>query len=415
MADPAIGAIAQNTADTIRQLQAVQAEVRRLPAGIKQALAGGRAAGAAAPGRGGAAGAGAAGGGAAAGGADFSAALSGLARGATAAAGALLGLGPAVLKAALPFVEAFNPALIERFHYAVSNLMAAIGSFLTPIVEVARVVADQLNGIFTSLASTLGPMIARLAETFGAVVSGLAEALLPIFEMLLPVMRENIEIFRRLMDTLMPVVTAVAQIGAVLSTLSAVILSVVEVALQPLFLALRVLAALIDAWFKAIQPIMALFNTFRELLSEIMDAVGALIGDVAKLVGELVKSFVELIFEVIPFKDIVQAVTSVMRTLKDAILDVINFIRGLLRQGPLSAATTAPERARTTAAGEARFIDILEIGRQARLAAAGQANIAQQQLDVLELIRRGQEALPGLTAAALALVLRPNEALGRPW
>jgi hypothetical protein len=252
---------------------------------------------------------------------------------------------------------------------------------------VARVIADQLNGIFTSLASTLGPMVARVAEIVGATISSLAEALLPIFTSLLPVMSANIEIFRRLMDTLMPVITALAQIGAVMSTMTAVILSVVEVALQPLFLALRVLAALIDVWFKAIAPILDVFNQLRAMISEVMDAVGSLIGDLAALAGEMLKAFLGLIIEVIPFKDIIQGVTAVMRTLKDAIMDVINFIRSLPGMGGALRPTAAPERARTTAAGEARFIDILEIGRQARLAAAGQATIGQQQVNLLTDIR----------------------------
>jgi hypothetical protein len=390
VADPTLSAIATNTADTIRQLHAVQAEIRRLPAGIKQALGAGRGGAGPAATRGPTAA-----GGGAAGGLDFAAALSGLARGATGAAAALAALGPAMLKAALPFVEAFNPALVERFHYALGNLMAAVGSFLTPIVEVATKIAEDLNATFTALAPILRPVMEQLAGAFALVAGQLLELVVPLVRQLVPFLEANVRTFLELALALVPLVEIVLRVGAMLAALTSMLVTLLRPGL------------------------------------------------------ELVRIFGEMLLAILPFEEIMGTLTTVMADLQTAITDFIAWIREQTGRGGggvgggaagfiggffggLGGALAArvglaglpggaggarpggrPEGPRTVAAGEARFIDILEIGRQARLSAAGQANIAQQQLDVLEAIRRIQEGLPQATAAAIALVMRPGQVLAQ--
>src|SRR5262245_8705222 len=60
----------------------------------------------------------------------------------------LVNLGPQVLAAVTPFVKAFDPALVERLNFALENLNAAIGTFLTPVIEAGRAIAIELNAAF---------------------------------------------------------------------------------------------------------------------------------------------------------------------------------------------------------------------------------------------------------------------------
>jgi len=74
-----------------------------------------------------------------------------------------------------PFVQAFNPAIMERFNYVMTNLNASVGAALDPIIKNWTVLAEEFNQIITPIAQQVGPMLKDMFEEMKPIVVAFAK------------------------------------------------------------------------------------------------------------------------------------------------------------------------------------------------------------------------------------------------
>lgn len=70
-------------------------------------------------------------------------------------------------QAVAPFinqVQQFDPGLVERFNMALEDLSAAVGSAFGPAIEAALTFANELNVVYTALASSFRPLIEAVSQ-----------------------------------------------------------------------------------------------------------------------------------------------------------------------------------------------------------------------------------------------------------
>ncbi len=223
------------------------------------------------------------------------------------------------------FVQASNPAEMQRFQFAMQDLMASLGVSLEPVIRVAEEIADQFNALFTNLQPVIQPVAELFAQTMKGVAGVIAAFLRPAIEGLAPLIGALLEAVQPLAEPLAALGQALGDlVGTVLRTFAAELRTI----LPPIVSGLRMLVDVLATTVTTIQIILERIRNFQ-----------------------LLSAF-----------NLVSAVREAQARVEAAAL-----------------ARQQPGQAHTFAARQPRTVGIEELGTQARLAALG-ARTTQQQL-----------------------------------
>lgn len=109
----------------------------------------------------------------------------------------------ALARVIAPFAAAFNPVVVEQFNLAITDLMAVIGSALTPVMaEVTKVIKNFADML---LQSDVPAMLSEILMTIVEAMKPLVPVALNLVQALLPVVKLFVDIFA-------PVIKFVAKI-----------------------------------------------------------------------------------------------------------------------------------------------------------------------------------------------------------
>lgn len=198
--------------------------------------------------------------------------------------------------AILPFVEAFNPQLVEAFKMVISDLMAVIGAGLQPVLEAFMI-------IIRAVADSLVPIVQKLAPAFQMAAEGIIrffvpilDALFNIFNQLIPVINQLVPVFAQLAGTFGEI------IGVLLTALTPTIIQ-----LANMFLSLA------EFMVPVLEAVLGWLQSFP-YLEEVMASLAGI------LIAYLIPSFIALAVEVIaiaaPFAALVAIVLVVVTAFK---------------------------------------------------------------------------------------------------
>ena len=90
------------------------------------------------------------------------------------------------------YVKFSDPGRVERLDMAFEDLYAAVGSGLTPIIDMAIVVIDQLNRVVTGVMETLKPAFDQLSKMFQAIVGNTLAVWQPMLMMVAEMFTEMV-------------------------------------------------------------------------------------------------------------------------------------------------------------------------------------------------------------------------------
>lgn len=294
------------------------------------------------------------------------------------ATGALYGMATQVLNVSATFVKAFNPAAVEAMSIAFENLQAAIGGALGPIVAVAKVIANELNAVFTALAPVIRPVVEQLAGVFKLVADAVASVLMPLVTAMAPLVTAVVEIFKGLAAIILPLIGVLLTFNGIFMQLFAPVLAMAGLFLSMILPVFRVLGLLAKMVVLSLSPLLAglqimtaVITAFTDVFSAIFAEVFALFDDVMGTIQGFVNDLIKAVID--PIKSVVKEIVRYFRQFMDAVREFLGIKRPT--EGP-----------KTAAAGEAKFINVEEIGKQARLAAAGQVGPIEAQTNILESI-----------------------------
>lgn len=346
----------------------------------------------------------------------------------------MVGIPQMILASVKPFIQAFNPASIERLMMAFEDVRAAIGSMLMPIMPLFQSIAQQLNILFTSIAPVLLPVIQQVAgvlqtlgNAFMTVLSQIVQGALPAFQAafqaiqpilaaLLPVFAQLAEIVMSTQAAMQPmrdaVVSLIGALAPAVGPLISAILSVVSIIWQFQGLITKIVVT-------ALAPLLAIITPIISAIASGLQSGMAILDSVMGAVGGLVTSLMELFMSINPafalFQWLLPVFTSTLQSLVNAVRSAANAIRAVvdvignprqwgdfianigrrfneLQRGPQVAG--GPLRGpQTFAAREASFTGIEEVGRQAQLAAFGAATIQERQLEEAQAMRQIMEEI----------------------
>jgi hypothetical protein len=343
---------------------------------------------------------------------------------------ALLNTSQTLSSALGPFtqlVQAVDPGLVTMFNMALEDLNASLGQSFRPLIEAGREVANVFNSLFTQLAPAILPVVQQLSGAFSEIVGVVANAALPILESLagtvgtvvnalVPVVGQLTPVFEQLASL---VVAQAEAMGPLVEAVLPVFSALVSVAAEILSSSIGVYRALYDA----VTPLVRLLVSS---LAPVLASLGPLIGALSGIFSSLMMTYVEVLTPLIELfttiagavlpvlVSVITTVTGWLTTLANAIRDLVAGIGAAVRtleymmrtvttagawstenlnrefnrafasiRLPGATAPRTPQglnRGRTFAARPARAVGIEDIGRQAREAAFGSANVPQQQL-----------------------------------
>lgn len=88
-----------------------------------------------------------------------------------------------------PFVEAFNPVVMQEFDQAMKTVMAVIGEALVPVIRVASALLREFAGYLRPIMRQLEPIIGEVAKTVGTFLKEIMPLLPAFINSLLPILR----------------------------------------------------------------------------------------------------------------------------------------------------------------------------------------------------------------------------------
>lgn len=92
-----------------------------------------------------------------------------------------------------PFVEAFNPAVLQEYDQAMRSVMAVIGEALVPVIRVASALLREFAGYLRPIMRQLEPVITEVARAVGGFLKEILPLLPEFINSLLPVLRQYME------------------------------------------------------------------------------------------------------------------------------------------------------------------------------------------------------------------------------
>ncbi len=251
-------------------------------------------------------------------------------------------------------VAAFDPGTAQRFALALQDLSASAGRLFLPVIDAATKFADVLNGVFTSLAPAILPVVELLSQTLKEYAQTYLAAVLPAVLAVLPV-------FKQLLEAVRPLIPVVGETAAQFAALVAEVI----VAFQPL------LAQVLPLVVSAMQ---AFHSVLQEVIANMRAAVTTLVHVISNLSAA----------------NIAEAARGRGPLALDRIGEVFAEARDAARSPALQGLPGAGER--TSAARSASITSIEAIGATARTAAFGARNPAEITNNWLErLWRQGEE------------------------
>lgn len=198
--------------------------------------------------------------------------------------------------AILPFVEAFNPQLVEAFRMVISDLMAVIGAGLQPVLEAFMI-------IIRAVADSLVPIVQKLAPAFQAVAEGIIKFFVPILDALF-------NIFNQLIPVINQLAPVMAQLMGVFGEIIATLLD----ALAPTIIQLaNMFLSLAQFMVPVLEAVLGWLQSFP-YLEEVMAGVAGII--IAQLIPALIAWIAQLILAAGPFAILVAAITGVVYAFK---------------------------------------------------------------------------------------------------
>lgn len=89
-----------------------------------------------------------------------------------------------------PFVEAFNPAVLQEYDQAMRSVMAVIGEALVPVIRVASALLREFAGYLRPIMRQLEPIIGEVANTVGNFLKEIMPLLPEFIQTLIPVLKK---------------------------------------------------------------------------------------------------------------------------------------------------------------------------------------------------------------------------------
>lgn len=103
---------------------------------------------------------------------------------------------PKLVSEIRPFVEAFNPVVMQEFDQAMKTVMAVIGEALVPVVRVAAALLREFAGYLRPIMRQLEPIISEVAKTVGSFLKEIMPLLPEFINSLLPVIKNYGEMLK---------------------------------------------------------------------------------------------------------------------------------------------------------------------------------------------------------------------------
>jgi ABC-type transporter Mla subunit MlaD len=143
---------------------------------------------------------------------DASAALEGIVGGAAKIKNAF----DLVVGSVTPFVQAFDPGLIELFNRSMSNLQATVGAAFEPLIEILNNLAQQANDVMAGVFEDLRPVIEELSRAAG-------ERLLPVIKLVAEVAQALVPLFALIVEAGRPLAELLPALANVLRAVTAIV------------------------------------------------------------------------------------------------------------------------------------------------------------------------------------------------
>lgn len=103
---------------------------------------------------------------------------------------------PRLVSELRPFVEAFNPVIMQEFDQAMKTVMAVIGEALVPVVRVAAALLREFAGYLRPIMRQLEPIISEIAKVAGGFLRDIMPLLPEFINSLLPVIKNYGEMLK---------------------------------------------------------------------------------------------------------------------------------------------------------------------------------------------------------------------------
>ena len=103
---------------------------------------------------------------------------------------------PQLVSELRPFVEAFNPAVLQEYDQAMRSVMAVIGEALVPVIRVASALLREFAGYLRPIMRQLEPVITEVARAVGGFLKEILPLLPEFINSLLPILRNYGEMLK---------------------------------------------------------------------------------------------------------------------------------------------------------------------------------------------------------------------------
>lgn len=155
------------------------------------------------------------------------------------------------------FVRAANPAVFQRFSFAVRDLQASIGLALMPAMDAATKIVRGLADVFFAVAQPIAKLMDAVLKPLGEIVTTLVNTFGPV-----------LNIFGQL-------VTVAAEVVAPFAKLLA---SFIQIVALPIEIVFRVLARVLEVLLIPLRLIAAVFNFVVDAISGFIKRIRGLFG-----------------------------------------------------------------------------------------------------------------------------------------
>jgi tape measure domain-containing protein len=230
----------------------------------------------------------------------------------------------------------------DTFGGAMGNLEASIegvgttilNQFKKPLTESISFVAQGisgLNGVFTGLVQTIGPILSQIGTTFQTAFAPIGEM---ITTQLLPALQPLMSALQNLGNAIMPIImTAIQTIAPVLATLVGNVIQTMSVIATAVTPVINNIAALIQAVLPAIQSAFQVWGTY---IQGVINAVFPFIQTVVTSVMNVVNAIITTVLAAINgdwsgvWEGIKNIASSVWDGIKSIVSGAINAVLGII-------------------------------------------------------------------------------------